>query len=336
MEHMDSKSANTEHESQDLICAWKLDGNGGGQQLDWTELRVCWRTSVECLWVHLDYTSPAVQKWMRESSGLSELTVVSLLQTETRPRCVPADGGLMIFLRGVNLNPAADPEDMVSIRLWVSDNRVISLRKRRLLSVDDIRQSIDYGVGPVSSGDFIVTLVDRLLDRASTVIDELYDNVDELEDSILVASNHNQREHLADIRRQAISLRRFLAPQREALSRLSTERVSLLNDKDRMFLREDADRLTRMVEDLDAARERAGVAHESLVSRLAEQTNTRMYLLSIIAAIFLPLSFVTGLLGINVGGIPGAESTLGFPAVVLLMIFIAGGLWAFFRWRRWF
>jgi zinc transporter len=333
---MGRQSENTDPESQDLICAWKLDGHGGGQRLDLSGLREGWRTGDECLWAHLDYTAPATQEWMRESSGLSELTIAALLQTETRPRCVPADGGLMIFLRGVNLNPRSDPEDMVSIRLWVSDNRIISLRKRRLLSVDDIRQSIEHGVGPVTSGDFIVTLVDRLLDRASTVIDELYDNVDALEDSILIASDHVQREHISDIRRQAISMRRFLAPQREALTRLSTERASLLNDKDRLFLREDADRLTRMVEDLDAARERAAVAHESLISRIAEQTNTRMYLLSIIAAIFLPLSFVTGLLGINVGGIPGADSALGFPAVILLMIFIAAGLWAFFRWRRWF
>jgi zinc transporter len=179
-------------------------------------------------------------------------------------------------------------------------------------------------------------LVDRLLERAGTVIDELYDQVDELEDSILVHSSQNQREQLAESRRQAIALRRFLAPQREALNRVSTERAGFLDDKHRLLLREESDHLTRMIEDLDAARERAGVVHESLVSRVAEQTNSRMYLLSIIAAIFLPLSFVTGLLGINVGGIPGADSTLGFPAVVLLMILIAAGIWAFFRWRRWF
>ena len=110
----------------------------------------------------------------------------------------------------------------------------------------------------------------------------------------------------------------------------------MLTDGHRLRLREEFDRLTRFVEDLDAARERAGVVHETLVSRIAEQTNSRMYVLSIIAAIFLPLSFATGLLGINVGGIPGADSALGFPTVVLLMIFIAAGLWGFFRWRRWF
>ncbi|MCW8891310.1 MAG: zinc transporter ZntB, partial [Sedimenticola sp.] len=64
--------------------------------------------------------------------------------------------------------------------------------------------------------------------------------------------------------------------------------------------------------------------------------NARMYILAIISAIFLPLSFITGLLGINVGGIPGAESSLGFVTVIISIVVMGGGLWAFFRWRRWF
>jgi zinc transporter len=288
------------------------------------------------LWLHLDYSRPAVQHWMREASGLTGLTAEALLQPETRPRCVSIDNGLMVFLRGVNLNPGADPEDMVGIRMWVGERRVFSLRMRRLLSIDEVREAIGRGAGPESPGDFVVMLIDRLLDRIAIVIDELYDRVDELEDMVLVETDYRQREQLAAIRRQAIALRRFLAPQREALNRLAAERTSLLTGEHQLQLREDFDRLTRLVEDLDAARERAGVTHESLVSRLAEQTNQRMYVLSIVAAVFLPLSFVTGLLGINVGGIPGADNPLGFPVVVVLMLIIAGGLWAFFRWRRWF
>jgi zinc transporter len=319
-----------------LIDAWLLDGNGGGRKLDWREVSGCRLENGQWLWLHFDYTQPAVQHWLRAESGLTDLTAEALLQAETRPRCVPADAGLMLFLRGVNLNPGADPEDMVSIRVWVGERRIISLRKRRLLTVDDVREAIGRGTGPVTPGDFLLLLVDRLLDRTATVIDALYDRVDEMEDAVLVETNYHQREELAGIRRQAIALRRFLAPQREALNRLWSERTPLLSDEYRLYLREDADRLTRLIEDLDAVRERAGVIHETLVSRIAEQTNNRMYVLSIVAAIFLPLSFVTGLLGVNVGGIPGADNAAGFTIVVLLMVIIAVGLWAYLRWRRWF
>lgn len=319
-----------------LIVAWLLDGRGGGRELGWSEVLDCKPAPGEWLWLHLDYSRPAVQQWMYNCSGLSDITVEALMQPETRPRCVPADDGLMVFLRGVNLNPGADPEDMVSVRMWVGARGVYSLRMRRLLSVDDLKSAIIQGNGPKTPIDFLVMLVELLLDRAGVVIEELYDEVDALEDEVVVASDYMQREQLADIRRQAIALRRFLAPQREALNRLSAERNDILSDRHRLYFREEFDRLTRMVEDLDAARERAGVTHESLLSRLAEQTNQRMYILSIVAAIFLPLSFITGLLGVNVGGIPGADSDLGFTALIAVMLLCGGGLWAFFRWRRWF
>lgn len=316
--------------------SWLLNGSGGGRPIEWRELAGRASTDAEWVWMHLDYSKAAVQTWMYAHSGLHELTVEALLQVETRPRCLLADNGLLIFLRGVNLNPGADPEDMISLRIWVGERRIYTLGLRRLLSLDDLRGLIASGDGPQTPGDFLAMLVNLLLDRAGVVIDDLYDAVDQLEESVLIASGHTQREQLAGIRRQTITLRRFLAPQREALNRLAAERSAILSDEHHLYLREAADRLTRFVEDLDAARERAGVVHESLVSNLSEQTNNRMYILSVIAAIFLPLSFVTGLLGINVGGIPGADSPLGFSLVMLGMLLVAVGLVVFFRWRRWF
>lgn len=319
-----------------LLDAWLIDDSGAGRALAWDAARSCQPGPDQWLWIHLDYTRADVRQWMREGSGLPELAVEALLQSETRPRCVGADHSLMVFLRGVNMNPGADPEDMVGIRLWVARQRIISLRMRRLLSIDDIRSAVKRGAGPGSPAAFLVMLIERLLERAGVVIEALYDKVDALEASAHEETLREEREQLADIRREAIALRRFLAPQREALNRLSVERSGPLDDVHRLQLREHADRLTRMVEDLDAARERAGVVHESLVSRVAEQTNERMYILSIIAAIFLPISFVTGLLGVNVGGIPGGDSALGFPVVVGLLAVIAGGLWLYFRSRHWF
>ena len=97
-------------------------------------------------------------------------------------------------------------------------------------------------------------------------------------------------------------------------------------------LRESADRVTRYVEDLDSARERAAVIRDELEGRLAEQMNKTMYVLSIVAAIFLPLGLLTGLLGINVGGIPGAENPLAFWEVCLLLVFV-GVLQALLFWK---
>ncbi len=324
------------NESNGLICAWILDGTGGGHQVGWDEANAFQPFGNTWLWLHFDYSSPVVQAWLYEHSGLSSLTVEALKQTETRPRVVPTDAGLMVFLRAVNLNPGAEPDDMVSARLWVGERCVISLRQRRLVSVDDLRAALAAGKGPRSSGEFLAMFVDGLLDRIDHVVEVIYEHIDVLESTDQPTTIPQQRRQLAEMRRQAIALRRFLAPQREALNRLAAEHSRLLDEENRLELREHYDRLTRIVEDLDAARERAAVAQESLASLMAEQTNQRMFLLSIIAAIFLPLSLVTGLLGINVGGIPGAENPLGFIIVVMLLLLAGAGLWVYFRSRDWF
>ena len=322
--------------SDSFAETWLLGKDGGRRKLSREEFDDYSPTEGEWLWLHLNYSEPGVKKWLRKSSGVPDLAARALLQADIRPRCVPVDSGLMLFLRGINLNPGAAPDDMVSIRIWIDGQRIISLAQHHLQTVDDMSEAMQQGVDLEKPGDFLTMFVNRLLNRANTVVEDLSDTIDELEGAVIDLEDPGLREQLSDVRRQAITLRRFLAPQREALNRLVIEKTSILSDNQRLYLREDSDRLTRLIEELDADRERAGVIHESLLSRIAEQTNQRMYVLSIIAAIFLPLSFVTGLLGVNVGGIPGMNNELGFSFVILLMLFLAGALWAFFHWRRWF
>jgi zinc transporter len=167
------------------------------------------------------------------------------------------------------------------------------------------------------------------------VIADIDDQVDELEDSVLTAESYELRSRLARIRRQCISLRRYIAPQREVLARLQSERLEWFGDKIKSHLRELAERTARFVEDLDSARDRAAITQEELNNRLSEQMNKAMYLLSIVAAIFLPLGLLTGLLGINVGGIPGAENKWAFLMVTVFLVFIALLLIGLFRRIKW-
>ena len=318
-------------ERDGLIYAYRLDEQGGGEALDWQSLRITDR-AAGFVWVHLQRDADAARRWLTETSGVDALVCEALLAEETRPRCSNLDHGVLLNLRGVNLNPDADPEDMVSIRLWIEANRIISVRMRRLLAVEDMHKAIAAGRGPKDVGDFVVDLAGKLIERMEPVIGEFDDAVDRLEDDVVTSASQDLRVQLAGLRRRAILLRRYIAPQREALSRLIAENVDWLDQWQRGRLREVADRVTRYVEDLDAARERAAVIHDELTSRLAEQMNRTMYVLSVVAAIFLPLGLITGLLGINVGGIPGVDSPWAFAAVsVGLILFGLLELWLFRR-----
>jgi zinc transporter len=220
--------------------------------------------------------------------------------------------------------------------MWVDATRMITLRRRTLFAVQDVQASLDTGEGPSATGALLVMLAERLIERMGPVIQQLDDQLDAIEVEALDNAADGLRGRLADLRRQAIALRRHMAPQREALGVLSTASTAVLGDVDRLKVREISDRVTRYVEDLDALRERAAVTNDELSTRLAETMNRRMYLLSVVAAVFLPLGLITGLLGVNVGGVPGTNNAWGFYLVTILLVALGGGMAWWLRARRLF
>ena len=308
-------------ETNGLICACLLDGKGGAKELTWEEV-VQWKSEHGPMWLHFDYTNTKAAEWISDKSGLDEVSASALLTEESRPRATLVGGGMLVALRGVNLNPGSDPEDMVAVRVWLDDKRIISTRKRKLLSETDIVKSFEEKQGPRTTGEFIVDLSERLISRMENTIEDIEDRVDDMEEEVITSENHALRTRLSAIRREAIMLRRYLAPQREAMIKLQAENLPWLSDSDKLHLRETTDRVIRYIEDLDSVRDRAAVTQEELVNRLSEQMNTRMYVLSIVAAVFLPLGFLTGLLGINVGGIPGAENKFAFFVFILMLALV--------------
>ena len=313
---------------------WLLDGRGHGAIQDWLPGQDVPRDSG-LAWIHLNYADAEARDWLLRSELLSIPVAESLLDEETRPRVLHHGQGLLLTLRGVNLNPGAEPEDMVSIRLWIQEGRIISTRKRRLRSVQAVQNMLETGQGPRSSGEFLAVLLKLMTDSIGEVIEALEDKMADVEENIVDHQGALARESLADLRRQAIALRRYLAPQREALSRLTTEQVPWMSPDDHFRIRETTDELIRHIEDLDAVRERAALAHEEFVNHASEQLNRRMFMLSVVTVIFLPLGFLTGLFGINVGGIPGAASPWGFAAFCLVVALAGTGIFLIFKRSRW-
>lgn len=324
-------------ETSQLICAYLLDGKGGGTSVEWADVNR-WTPDGAPIWIHLDGTHGLTETWLRENGDLSSFVVDGLLASETRPRCDWFDDGLLLILRGVNLNPGAVPEDMVSIRIWVDKNRVISTRLRPLMAVQDIREQLSAGKGPLSTGHLVARLAARLTERMGPVIDELGDQLTDLEEQLVGVDGGEQpnlrgvRYTLVRLRRVAISLRRYIAPQRDALNRLSQMEESWLDRRVRGRLRETVDRVTRITEELDEVRERSAVIQDELMNRLSQRMERTMYVLTVVATIMLPLGFLTGLLGINVGGIPGADIGWAFWAVCgALTALVALEVWLFRR-----
>lgn len=321
-------------ETPNFLYSYRLSESGKDKALSAEDV-FAWTPAAGKIWVHLDVADQGACEWLQTASGLPAGAIDMLLADETRPRSVAFDDGLLLVLRGVNSNPGDDPEDMVSVRLWIDERRVISTRRRQLLSMLDISAMLDAGEGPASPAELLATLIERLADRIGDFVNAIEERLDDAEDDVGQAAEASYRSRLSGLRRQIAIVRRFLAPQRDALDRLNRQSLAWLDGDAAHTLRQEADRITRYLEDLDLARERTVVLQEELLSQVAQQQNSRMYVLSVVAAVFLPLTFVTGLLGMNVGGLPGVDSPRGFALSVIVMAVAAAGLLAYFRSKRW-
>jgi zinc transporter len=294
-----------------------------------------WVPKDGLLWVNLDYNIQETHDWLNKDSKIDSIVLEALLAEDTRPRYFIHENGLLMILRGVNLNPGADPDDMVSLRLWVEPKRIISVWRRKVMAVEDLRNEILNGEGPKTEGEFLAHLTRSISLRMAESINNISDQVDELEEEIFEQKDKPLRTVISELRRQIIGLKRYLAPQKEIFTRIQTEEIDFFNASDLASLRETTDRLTRYVEDLDAAKERTAVAQDELVSQQTSRMNNTMYMLSIVTVIFLPLGLITGLLGINVAGIPGSENPYAFYIVTGILVFIAIMQILIFRRKSW-
>lgn len=312
-----------------LVFAMALDGAGGAEPIGLSEAK-----GERHQWFHFDYSCSATEESL-VTLGLRAPIAESLTRPDARPRTVAMDDGVLVLLRGVNTNPGADPEDMVSLRIWLEPNRMISVRQRRLLSVQDLKAELEQDQGPMSVPDLMVELVERMADRIADFVDGIEDRAATCETMTDEANPTELRAAVSELRRQTAAVRRFLAPMREALDSLFRNSKGILDDDRSFRIREQSDRITRYVEDLDLVRERILVVHEELLNRVAQEQNARVYLLSIVAAIFLPITFITGLFGMNVAGLPGVDDPRAFWLVAGIMTTVSAGVIVWLRLRRW-
>ncbi|WP_404395729.1 zinc transporter ZntB [Pseudoalteromonas phenolica] len=286
-------------------------------------------------WVHLDYNETHAVEWIEQAAFLSETVKEALTSEETRPRAQFFGSGLFVSLRGINLAKSAKPEDMVSIRLYITENCVVSTAHRRIFSVSEIAELINQGEGPKTSSEWLVSMIEHLTDNMSDTVHFIDDKLGDYEDSILTGEKNSFQSELANLRRQIIAIRRHLSPQREALQSLLNDKNILLSSECKHQIRESLDHITRYIEELDSCKERAAVLQEEINVRVGQTMNDRMYVLSIVAAIFLPLGFLTGLLGINVGGIPGTDNPMAFYIFSGLLLVLVIAQVIYFRRNKW-
>lgn len=322
-------------EDDGLLFGCLLGGDGTAKLVSWEDVKN-WKQGDQPLWVHLDRDSPIAQQWLHEESGLTSPTTDALLAEETRPRVFHGKQGFIAILRGINTNPDAAPSDMVAMRMWSDGKRVITVRQERLMTPRDIlAQFLETGTGPNTAAELFERLIHRINERMAQDVASFDSRLDEIEEKVDISHANEQRKQLSELRRNLATVRRYISPQKEALNTLLGEPPAWFGDENKMRLRETVDRLHRYLEEIDAARERTSVIKDDIANQLAEASNKTLYVLAIISAIFLPLAFLTGLLGINIGGMPGVESKNAFWIFCGIMVVLLAIELAIFKRLKW-
>lgn len=307
-----------------IIFAYNFDNHGKASGLTNDEIASVEIQNEGLAWVHLDATNPFAKGWLENSVGyLDHLIIDALLAQETRSRIIEFDEGLLIILRAVNLNKNSEPDDMVSLRIWIDCDRIITIQRRDVKSVYEIAQKITEGKTIKSSGEFLYNLIYEILITISPFIYDMNERIDDIEEKIMTTHDMIFREKIMQLRTQSAVFKRYLSPQKEVIAKLQKIEHSWIDDWAKRHFQETFNQITHLVEELDEASNRSQILHDELANAMSETMNKSMYKLSMISIIFMPLTFITGLFGMNIGGIPGAENSASFYIYTFLMMMLA-------------
>jgi magnesium transporter len=306
------------------------------KDLDMEAIEKAYKSGEGVLWVDIEGDALDDISLMSRIFGFHQLAIDDCLGTNINPPKIDEfEDHVFMIVHGVNYAVESDIVTTSQLELFIGTNFVVSHHTFPVLSTEVIRQVVDEGGRPMRRGpDFLAhEIIDALIDNIIPTIDTMSDVTDDIEEEAIHNPQKSTLEAVMKLKRSTIRLHRVLAPQREILNRLSRKEFNIISDNAQIFFRDIYDHLVR-IEDLNQGiRDRADNALSTYLSSIANRQNETMRVLSIVAAIFLPLSLLAGIYGMNFEYIPELSWRWGYFAVLGLMgAVIIGVTW--WLWLR--
>ncbi len=288
-------------------------------------------------WLHMCIKHKETSTYLMDVVMLDDLVVDALVEEDTRSRVRVNDAGIMVLLKTMHISQdMANPEDMVSIRVWIEHARVITTREADVDPIIALHARLEEHKGPATPGEFLADLIEEHFDEIDEHIEALEDAVNRIEDMV----NHHKTEAACPAMAQSQSrisgfLRHF-GPQRAVLDQLSRCEHVLLSARDRARIDDGLDQLLRYLETLQNLRDRIDILNDQ-VARIQDRRITQSsFIFSVVATLFLPLGFIVSAFGVNLLGIPMNSSPHGFIVLMVICLAIGFALVILFRFKKWF
>lgn len=323
-----------------LICGFALRGTAGCESLRWgTESGEPGELPpvVDApLWLHFNLVDTRAQSWIAACANLPEDAREMLLEIDPHVRLEPLGDGLCGALGDLHHDFDEDPDGLGVIKIYLGHDLVVTGRRHPLRSTNELRREIIAGAEIDSPILWLAHFVHQLAETFGRVVTGLGGGIDDVEDRILAGHYSQEGKELGRVRRLLARLRRQLAGNRHALLHARARLPRWSPEEHVLELRQAIERLDAVAQDIELVQERSRLLQEEIAGRLGEATNRNLYLLSIVTTVLLPITLVTGIFGMNVGGLPWLQDGNGFWVVMLLMAFIAGATLAILHWRKFY
>lgn len=310
-----------------LICGYLFTGRHAGKALRTTDvLQYLNRTQQlepsHFLWLHFNLANASTEKWLRENSQSPEEFYESLHQGSRSTRIEHADQHLIAVINDVLHDFTFDPSEIATLWLNVGRDIMISARRKPLKSVDHLRNAVNAGEIFLSPMELLTHLLRDQADVLTGIVRDATAKIDEVEDHLLAERLSRKRANLGELRRLLVRLQRLLAPEPAALFRLLQKPPGWMADSDVHELRQSTEEFSVVLSDMASLQERIKLLQEEIAAHVGEQNSRSLFVLTIVTVLALPINITTGLMGMNVGGIPWGQNDFGFWIVVALVSLI--------------
>jgi zinc transporter len=286
------------------------------------------------VWLHLSLSNAAAERWMRQSLQLADEFYDSLHDSSGSTRLEMQGDALVAVLHDVLFNTNFDSANVATVTLHMEPQLVVSARLRPLRAVDQLRAAVRAGRPLRSPPELLAQLLRDQAEVLADIVRKTTARLDIIEDTMLASRVSASRGELSALRRSLVRLQRLLAPEPAALFRLLNRPPHWLSEEDVQDLRQAAEEFATAVADSGVLVERLKLLQEELSATVEEHTNRTLFVLTLVTVLALPINVVTGLFGMNVGGVPLSQHGQGFTIVVVALAAITSVLAYFLLIRR--
>jgi zinc transporter len=309
-------------DNQGLICGFLLNTHAPAEHLLWDAASQAFINEAK-VWLHFNLVDSRARNWIAKCDRIPEPAREMLLSNDSRIGLETVENAIVGLLGDLHYEFADDPDELGLLQVYVDDTCIITGRTHPLKAIDRLRRELMSGECIETPIDLLANLLEHLTETFGTVTTFLNDKVDNIEDRILKEWLQGEGGELGRLRRLFVQLRRHVSAERNALFYVSKRMPNWCSEVDLLLLQQAIERLDSVAQDLGVIQERGRLLHEEMSTRLEGATNRNLYVLSMVTIVFLPLTLITSIFGMNVGGLPWTEDKFGFGWSMLTMTAIA-------------